>query len=144
MRRVLGVLRHPDETNEREPQPGVDQIYTLIQRARELGQPVELNVDGEPGTLPPGVELALYRILEDALTTARQQPDSSVEVAVRFGAEELELRVTARDHRSSGWPTNAMRERAALCDGELRAAHSDEGRCELVARLPRALQEAIA
>ena len=37
MRRILGVLRHPDETGEREPQPGVDQIYTLIQHARERG-----------------------------------------------------------------------------------------------------------
>jgi signal transduction histidine kinase len=144
MRRILGTLRHPGETGEREPQPGVDQIYTLIQRARDLGQLVELHVDGEPGTLPPGVELGLYRIVEDALTTARQQPDSSVDVTVSFREEDLELRVTGRARPSSGWPTSAMRERAALCDGELHADHDDEGHSELVARLPRALQGAIA
>ena len=51
MRRILGVLHHSQNGGEREPQPGVEQIYTLIQRARERGQPIELSVDGEPGTL---------------------------------------------------------------------------------------------
>jgi signal transduction histidine kinase len=144
LRLILGVLRNSSESKEREPQPSVDQIYTLIQRARELGQPVELNVDGDPGTLPPGVELALHRIVEEALATARQQPDGSVDVAVRFREEDVDLSVSAGLHPSSGWPTDAMRERAAMCDGELHISHDDEGRCELVARLPRALQGAIA
>ena len=44
MRRILGVLRHVGDIGERDPQPGVDQIFTLIQRARDHGQPVELSV----------------------------------------------------------------------------------------------------
>ena len=144
MRRILGVLRHPDETGEREPQPGVDQIYTLIQHARELGQPVALSVDGQPGTLAPGVELALYRIIEDVLTTARRQPDSSASVQVTFKEQELELRVTTRADSPTRWPTNAMRERAALCDGVLNASHDAAGSCELVARLPRTMQGVTA
>jgi signal transduction histidine kinase len=144
LRLTLGVLRKSDESNERKPQPSVDRIYTLIQRTRELGQPVELHVDGEPGTLPHGVELALYRIVEDALTTVRRQPDSSVDVAVSFREDDVELCMRAGVDPSSAWPTHAMRERAALCDGELDAIQDSEGRCELVARLPRALQGAIA
>lgn len=113
MRRILGVLRHADDRGEREPQPGVDQIYALIQRARERGQPVELSVDGEPWTLPAGVDIGLYRILEDALQSARQ-PASAVGVALRFGEEDLALRLTARCQGPNGWPTDAMRERVAV------------------------------
>ena len=72
MRRILGVLRHPDERGERTPRPGVDQIYTLIQRARTRGQQIELNVDGDPGTLTAGLDLAIYRILEEALALHRR------------------------------------------------------------------------
>ena len=50
MRRILGVVRHEYDRGELEPQPGVAQIYALIQRAREQGQAIELRVDGEPGT----------------------------------------------------------------------------------------------
>jgi signal transduction histidine kinase len=64
MRRILGVLRHDYDRGGLEPQPGVAQIYALIQRARERGQPIELSVDGDPGTLPAGIDLGLYRILK--------------------------------------------------------------------------------
>ena len=96
MRRILGVLRHEYDRGELEPQPGVDQIYALIQRAREQGQPIELSVDGDPGTLPAGIDLGLYRILEEALHSAARQPAGAVEVALRFGEDDLELRLAAR------------------------------------------------
>jgi signal transduction histidine kinase len=144
LRRVLGVLRRPDETAARTPQPGVDEIYALILRARELGQPVELSVDGDPGALPAGIELGLYRILDDALTSARRHSDAAVGVSLRFGNEDLELRLVARCHEPARWPTSTMRERVALCGGELRAARNDSNSWELIARLPRALQGALA
>ena len=144
MRRILGVLRHTDDAGELAPQPGVDQIYTLIQRAREDGQPVELSVDGEPGTLPAGVDLGIYRILEDALQSAHQQRGRAIRVAVRFGEEDLELHLTAHGDGPNGWPTDAMRERVALCGGELHAdAQADDG-WQFVARMPRGLQGALA
>ena len=72
MRRILGVLRHRDQAGDLlEPQPGVDQIYRLIERAREHGQHVELTIEGQPGPLPAGVDLGIYRILEDALASLR-------------------------------------------------------------------------
>jgi signal transduction histidine kinase len=143
MRRILGVLRHSDDRGELEPQPGVAQIYSLIQRARERGQPVELSVDGDPGTLPAGVDLGLYRILEDALQSARLHPASAVDVVLQFGEEDLELHLTAHCQEPNGWPTDAMRERVALCDGELHAgAHHEDG-WQFVARMPRGLQGAL-
>jgi signal transduction histidine kinase len=121
----------------------VHQIYALIQRAREGGQPVELSVDGEPGTLPAGVDLGIYRILEDALNSIRQ-PGSAVGVVLRFGEDDLELHLTAQCQGPSGWPTNVMRERVALCGGQLRTdAHDDDG-WRFGARLPRGLQGALA
>jgi signal transduction histidine kinase len=144
MRRILGVLRHNDEVGELRPQPGVDQIYALIQRAREHGQPVELSVDGEPGTLPAGVDLGIYRILEDALRSAAQQPGSIVGVALRFGEADLELHLTAACDGPNSWPTLVMRERVALCGGEEEAVFHDDRGWRFGARLPRSMQGAFA
>jgi signal transduction histidine kinase len=144
MRRILGVLRHAEDVGEREPQPGVAQIYTLIQRARERGQPVELSVDGEPGTLPAGVDLGIYRILEDALNSVRQQSGSTVGVALRFGEQDLEMRLTARCVGPSVWPTDAMRERVALCGGQLQAEATDENGWQFAVCMPRGMQGALA
>ena len=143
MRRLLGVLRHGDDPPGREPQPGIAQVHALIQCARERGQPVELQVDGEPGTLAAGVDLGLYRILEDALDSARRHPASDVGVTLRFREEDLELRLTARCPEPNAWPTDAMRERIALCDGALEAEPVDEDGWQLVARMPRGLQGAL-
>ncbi len=143
MRRILGVLRHVDDPGELEPQPGVAQLYSLIQRARDRGQPVELRVDGEPGTLAAGVDLGLYRILEDALESARHHPEANVAVTLRFREEDLELRLTASCREPSAWPTDAMRERITLCDGALDAEGLDEDGWQLVARMPRGLEGAL-
>ncbi|MGI8559364.1 MAG: sensor histidine kinase [Solirubrobacteraceae bacterium] len=143
MRRILGVLRHQGDGGELAPQPGVDQIYTLIERARERGQLVELAVNGDPGTLPAGVDLGLYRILEDALQSARQQQVSALGVSLRFGEQDLELRLTARCHGPSSWPTSAMRERLALCGGQLDPDPDDQDGWRFSARMPRGLQGAL-
>jgi signal transduction histidine kinase len=142
MRRILGALRHSDDGHELEPQPGVAQVYALIQRARVRGQHVELSVDGEPGTLPAGVDLGLYRILEDALESTRRQRPLTIAVALRFREEDLELRLTARCEGPNGWPTDAMRERVALCEGALDAEGRDGDGWRFVARMPRGLQGA--
>ena len=144
MRRLLGVLRHSDDRAEREPQPGVAQVYSLIQRARKRGQSVELRVDGEPGTLAAAVDLGLYRILEEALDSARRHRGTGVEVALRFSEDDLELRLAARCEGPNAWPTDAMRERIALCNGALGDEPLHEDGWQLVARMPRGLQGALA
>jgi signal transduction histidine kinase len=139
MRRILGVLRHTDEVGEREPQPGVDQIYPLIQSTREHGQHVELTVHGDPGTLPAGIDIGLYRILEDALDTIGRRR-GPVGVVLRFGEEDLELQIIAGFPAPSRWPTDAMRERVALCGGQFEVDESDAGGWKFAARMPRGLQ----
>jgi signal transduction histidine kinase len=143
MRRILGVLRHSGEAGELEPQPGVDAIYGLIQRARDAGQAVELSVDGEPGVVPAGVDLGIYRILEDALSSAREQP-GDVAVSLRFGDADLVLRVRAACQGPSCWPTLVMRERVALCGGDLETEPAVGDGWQLVARMPRGLAGALA
>jgi signal transduction histidine kinase len=143
MRRILGVLRHAADRAELEPQPGVAQIYALIQAAREDGQPIELNIEGDPGTLAAGVDIGLYRILEEALHSVSRSRAGVVGVELRFNDENLELRLTADRQGPNGWPTDVMRERVALCDGELHAEARDDG-WHFVARMPRGLQGALA
>jgi hypothetical protein len=72
------------------------------------------------------------------------QPASAVDVVLCFGEEELELRLTARCQGPNGWPTDAMRERVALCDGELQDGAPHEDGWQFVARMPRGLQGALA
>lgn len=141
MRRVLGVLRRGENRSERHPQPGVDQIYSLIERARHDGHQVQLKVEGDPGTLSLGVELALYRILESAFDDIHQRDSAPIGVRLRFGAEELKLQITGGSDRPNGWPTGAMRERLRLCGGELEPPPNESPGWHFSARLPRAPQE---
>lgn len=136
MRRILGVLRRVDEAAELTPQPGVGQIPRLVERAREQRRQVELDVEGDPGPLPASVDLGVYRILEEALASTGA---GRVEVRLTFAERDLELDVTSQSAPAATWPTLAMRERVALCDGELEA---DEGRLRV--RLPRAFEEVLA
>jgi signal transduction histidine kinase len=141
MRRILGVLRQRDHAGKLlEPQPGVDQIHRLIERAREQGQQVELTIAGQPGTLSAGVDLGIYRILEEALASIRSHPATAVRIALHFGEEDLDLRLITTDPGRRDWSTDAMRERVRLCGGELSwEPHATDG-ARLTARLPRGLQ----
>lgn len=136
MRRILGVLRRPDAPAELAPQPGVGQIHRLVERARESGREVEFAVHGDPGPLPASVDLGLYRILEEALAAATP---GRLEVRLDFAPGGVELEVSFPGAATAGWPTLAMRERVALCAGEL---HLDGERLRV--RLPRMLEGALA
>jgi signal transduction histidine kinase len=144
MRRILGVLRQSADTDQLAPQPGVDQIYALIKRAREDGQHVELNVDGDPGTLPAGVELGLYRILEDALYAASQRRESPIKIAVRFRHDQLELQLATGYADSHNWPTSAMCERVALCGGKLNVGNGENDGFRVVVNMPLGQQGVLA
>jgi signal transduction histidine kinase len=136
MRRILGVLRRPDETAELAPQPGVGQIHLLVEQARADHRDVEFEVDGEPGPLPASVDLGLYRILEEALATAGS---GEVEVRLGFAEQGVDLQVVADGAAEESWPTLGMRERVAFCGGELQA-----GGGRLRIRLPRGFEEVVA
>ena len=136
MRRILGVLRQRDQAGDLlEPQPGVDQIYRLIESAREHGQHVELTIEGQPGPLPAGVNLGIYRILEDALASLRPNLAADVRITLRFTDTDLELQLTTTCQDMRGWPTDTMSQRVLACGGELTSEpHGSDG-ARLSARL---------
>lgn len=141
MRRMLGVLRHSGETPSLAPQPGVGQVYPLVEAARARGGSVEIRVDGDPGPLPASVDLGIYRMLEEALTAEALE---RAVVHLRFTDEEVELEVSADGLTGAPpWPTLAMRERAAICRGTIHGESGSVHRRMLVT-LPRRLAEVFA
>ena len=70
MRRLVGLLREQGAMPEFTPQPSMRTVDVLIGTVREAGLPVELEMEGEPRELPPGVDLSAYRVIQEALTNA--------------------------------------------------------------------------
>jgi signal transduction histidine kinase len=146
MRRLLGVLREDvgDAVGDRHPQPGLSQLAQLIDTAREtLGTGVRLIVSGPVASFDPGVELAAYRIVQEALTNARRHaPGAAVDVELRYDDDTLRLRV--RDNGpgppatadGSGHGLAGMRERAATVGGSLRTGAAPGGGFLVEAVLP--------
>jgi signal transduction histidine kinase len=145
MRRLLGILRPP--ATDHAPAPSLSDLATLAERFRAAGLHVELDVAGEPGPLPAGVDLCAYRVVQEALTNAVKHAGTGrARVAVRWKADSVELEVANRRGRrtaaalagtSGGHGLLGMRERVALCGGELEAGAADRGRFVVRARLPR-------
>src|SRR5205814_7497222 len=70
MRRMVGVLRRPEEAPALARQPSLQHLEKLVQQAREAGLPAELRIAGTPEQLPTGVDTTAYRIVQEALTNA--------------------------------------------------------------------------
>ncbi|WP_459708428.1 sensor histidine kinase [Actinophytocola sp. KF-1] len=139
MRRLLGVLREDtDDAAGRQPQPGLTQLVDLLDDARQTAG-ARLIVSGTPVPLDPGVELAAYRIVQEALTNARRHaPGAAVDVELRYGTE---LRVRIRDNgpgpdHPAGHGLAGMRERAAAVGGTLRTGTTAVGGFLVEATLP--------
>jgi signal transduction histidine kinase len=143
MRRILGVLRGGEEARL-EPQPGLGGLPALVEEARRRGQRVELSIDGEPGPLPASVELAAYRIVEEALADRYSRGSQDV-LQVLFEFREHDLLLVLNDPSiRSATATVAMRERVDLCHGELTAAQAADGGKELRITLPTDYAAAFA
>jgi signal transduction histidine kinase len=143
MRRLLGVLREDaDAVAERRPQPGLQQLADLLDEARDAsGSGTRLIVSGTPVPLDPGVELAAYRIVQEALTNARRHaPGAAVDVELRYRPTALLLRI--RDNGpgtapgADGHGLLGMRERAAAVGGVLRAGPAAVNGFLVTATLP--------
>jgi signal transduction histidine kinase len=146
MRRILGVLRRTEDQSDKadlSPAPGIGQIAALVEWARQSQRPIALHVDGDPGPLPASVDLGVYRILEDALASTGDT-DGAVDIVLHFGAADVELEVTHRGGPRLDWPSIAVRERVALCQGvvdvEIVAGTGER----LVVKLPRVFEGAFA
>jgi signal transduction histidine kinase len=142
MRRLLGVLRN-DSVPLTEPQPTLDELAGLVREAREAG--VQVEYSPLPGAeVPPGVGLAAYRIVQEALSNARRHA-SGAPVAIVIFRDKSELRVLVRNEPTGrpsapegkgGHGVMGMQERAAAIGGTLRAAPGADGGFEVVATLP--------
>lgn len=147
LRRVVGLLRSgPDD--ELAPQPGIDQIGTLVERAVASGLDASLTVAGVPRPAHPGLELAAYRVVQEALTnTVKHAAASRAGVELAWEEDSLLIRVVD-DGRggSAGPPENGhgllgMRERVTAYGGALRAGRHPGGGFEVEARLPLARED---
>jgi signal transduction histidine kinase len=134
MRTILGVLRAPEQDAPLAPQPGAGQIHLPVERAREAGRPVSLQVEGDPRPLPPAVDLAVYRLVEEALAPSAPDPAG---VTLRFEDIGVRLEVWGRPDGIS-WPTVEMRERVTLCEGHVAVEPNAARGAVLVADLPHA------
>ncbi|HWD50772.1 MAG TPA: histidine kinase [Acidimicrobiales bacterium] len=153
LRRALGVLRKGEDRPDHTPQPGLDQLDSLIDQVRVAGTPVEMTVSGQvPEALSPGVNLSAYRIVQEALTNVLKHGGGApARVAMRFTDDGLDLSVTDSGPNiplaASGGRTPpaqlgggqgiiGMRERVAIFGGDLQAGPLPGGGYEVRAHIP--------
>ena len=146
MRRLVDVLRSVDEPTSLDPQPRLADVGALVEQTREAGLPVVLRVEGEPRTLPAGVDLSAYRIVQEALTNVRKHAGpATAQVRLRYGAHALDVEVVddgsgssaRRDGNGSGGNgLIGMRERVALFGGHLDVGPRLDGGFRVAAHLP--------
>jgi signal transduction histidine kinase len=150
LRRVLGVLRTGGQ--DTTPQPGLADLDALLDSARSGGVSVTVTCSGNPVTLPEGVDLSAYRIVQEALSNAmRHAPGSHVRLHLAYRPDGLALEISNDAPASNGAPvlvpsgTRAaggghgligMRERATMLGGSLNAGATGDGGFRVAAVLP--------
>jgi signal transduction histidine kinase len=151
MRRLVGVLRTEAEParSELSPQPGVNDVSGLVEQLRETGLQVQLWIEGESRSLSPGVDLAAFRLVQEALTNTLKHagPQARAWVRIQYADRQLEIEVED-DGRGmaaglgrpggggNGHGLMGMRERVALYGGDLRIGPRSGGGFEVRARFP--------
>jgi signal transduction histidine kinase len=148
--RLVGALRDErglrDEDGSVEPPRGVAAVESLAQRHRAAGLDVAIAVDGERRTLPPAVDQAAYRIVQESLTNALLHGRGSADVALTFADDVLEISVTnplplhMPAAGGGGHGIIGMRERAGLVGGRVETGRND-GVFRVYARLPYVARE---
>jgi len=142
MRRLLSAMRRDEDALELAPQPGVDGLDALVQEVGRAGLPVELHVEGERLTLPPAIDLSVYRIAQEGLTNALKHARASrAELALRYdpGAVRIEIRDDGEGPSADdglGHGLVGIRERVKIYGGDMSAGAVEGGGFVLSARLP--------
>src|SRR4051795_7127585 len=137
MRRMLGILRAPDNGRGLAPQPSLNHVDTLIEQAREAGLSVEVHTEGRPHSLSPGIDLAAYRIVQEALTNAvKHAGPARAQAVLRYAPDQLEIEVcddgrgppsSPADQADPGHGLVGMRERVAIYGGGGRGGRPQGG-----------------
>ncbi|MEV0908323.1 sensor histidine kinase [Streptomyces hokutonensis] len=139
-----GFERAGAEPESLAPQPGLDRLEALVGRMCGAGVPVELTVSGTPRPLSPGVELAAYRVVQEALTnTVKHASGADARVQVSYGEDELHVEVTDTGGRpgpaaatGNGRGLIGLRERLSVYGGTLRTGPRPLGGYRVQARIP--------
>jgi signal transduction histidine kinase len=143
LRRMLGMLRE-DENGGLAPLPSLARLDELAETTRSAGTPVDVRIEGEARTIPRGVDVAAYRILQEALTNVlKHAGDARARVCVAYEPDAVALEVSddgcggpVDGHMQPGHGLIGMRERVSLYGGDLRAERGDGGGFTVMARLP--------
>jgi signal transduction histidine kinase len=145
MRRLLDVLRAEADEPELGPAPGLASINTLVERVRGAGLQLEFEQDGQPHGVAPGLDLAAYRIVQEALTNVlKHAPGAHAKLVLRYNTSgiDIEVRDDGQGVRAnadgSGRGLIGMHERVALYGGALEAGPVVAGGFRVHAELPRA------
>jgi signal transduction histidine kinase len=163
LRRLISLLRPDDDEAaatraDDRPAPGIAQLPVLIERVGLSGTPSRYTVAGRQRPLPAGIELCVYRVVQESLTNVlKHAPGSSVDVRLEYEPEHIRVTVAdagphgvppqrsrtprsaaaqATDHSGAGVGLAGMRERAALYGGELSAGRRPDGGFEVSLALP--------
>ena len=150
LRHVMGLLTMqgagPDPAGDADlaPQPGLDGLDGLVQRMRDTGVPIELTRSGQRMPLPSGIELTVYRLVQEALTNVvKHAAGASVRVTLAYGDDHLRVEVAdtgGRPATSAGTGTGrgliGLRERLSVYGGVLQAGPRLSGGYRVHARIP--------
>jgi signal transduction histidine kinase len=147
MRRLLGVLREDsnEKAPDRDPQPGVPEIDQLVEHVRAAGLPVNYRVSPDARALPEGIQVTLFRIVQEALTNTLKHagPSATAEVELIATGVDVSLSVadtgppvSARSSRNGGSGLRGMQERASVYSGVVEAGPRPGGGWRVAARLP--------
>ncbi len=143
LRSLLGVLSPPGDHAALRPQPGLGELEELISRVAAAGLSVDLDVQGTPRPLPPGADLAAYRVVQEALTNVlRHAGRAATSVLVNWGEN---LVITVSNTGGSAMRSNTdlpgrgllgLQERLSLYGGELDAGPRPGGGWQVRAVMP--------
>jgi signal transduction histidine kinase len=146
IRRLLGMLRTTDP-KATDPQPGMAAIDRLVDQMNDAGLPTELTIKGEERTLPLGIDLNAYRIIQESVTNTLKHggPGVRAEIDVDYSDHELAIEVRDDGRGASAWHESTaetgqglvgMHERAALLDGVLTTGPRPGGGFRVSAKIP--------
>jgi signal transduction histidine kinase len=143
LRQVLGVLRPDEERESLAPMHGLADIPGLVEEMNGVGIGVSLSNAGVPDVLPARIDLASYRIVQEALTNVLKHAGPDPKAEVRLSSDDYTLTIEVTDRGSgvstlpgSGHGLAGMRERATLLGGTFEAGPSLRGGFRIMARLP--------
>ncbi|MED7924343.1 sensor histidine kinase [Nonomuraea sp. LP-02] len=142
LRRMLGAMRHGDQSRPFDPAPGLSDLDKLAATTTDAGVHVEVRRLGERRPLPPEIDVSAYRIIQEAITNVvRHAGTSRCQVSIAYGDDELAVEVLdggrgPRRPPESGFGLVGMRERVNLLQGTFSAAPRAEGGFRVTARLP--------